>query len=71
MGCQLNRQKEYYDRRIRGKPYDEGDLVWLCSPVVHKDRGRKLHLPWTGPHKIVQQISEVITFNMFLVESTE
>ena len=42
-----------------GKPYDDGDLVWLCSPVVHKDIGRKLYLSWTGPYKIVGRISEV------------
>ena len=57
---QLDRQKEYYDRKIHGKPYDEGDLVWLCSPVVRKDRGRKLYLAWTRPYKIVRLISEVI-----------
>ena len=59
MGHQLDRQKELYNKKVHGKPYSEGDLVWLCSSVVRKDRGRKLHLPWTGPYKIIRRISEV------------
>ena len=27
-------QKECYDKRIHGKPFKEGDLVWLHSPIV-------------------------------------
>ena len=59
MGHQLQRQKEFYDRKVHGEPYSEGSLVWLCSPVVSKKAGRKLHLPWTGPYKVVRRISPV------------
>ena len=52
------RQKECYDKRIHGKPFKEGDLVWLHSPVVLRGQSKKLHHPWTGPFKIVEQISE-------------
>ena len=55
----LQRQKEFYDKKVHGEPYSEGSLVWLCSPVVNKNAGRKLHLPWTGPYKIVRRISPV------------
>ena len=51
-------QKECYDKRIHGKPFKEGDLVWLHSPVVLRGQSRKLHHSWTGPFKIVEQISE-------------
>ena len=53
--------KGVLQQKINGKPYSEGDLVWLCSPVVHKDRGRKLHLhvPWTRPYKMIGWILEV------------
>ena len=27
------RQKEFYDQRIHGNPFQQGDLVWLHSPV--------------------------------------
>ena len=59
MGHQLQRQKEFYDRRIHGEPYAKGSLVWLCSPVVSNRAGKKLHLPWTGPYKVVRRISPV------------
>ena len=52
------RQKECYDKRIHGKPFKESDLVWSHSPVVLRGQSKKLHHPWTGPFKIVEQISE-------------
>ena len=52
------RRKENYDRRIHGKPYQDGDLVWLHSSVVTPGQSRKLHHPWTGPYKVVERIAE-------------
>ena len=40
------RQKEIYDKRIHGKPYSEGDTVWLFNPVVEKGQSKKFHHPW-------------------------
>ena len=57
MGYKLDRQKEFYDRKVHGEPYSEGDLVWLCSPVVNRNVGKKLLLPWTGPYKVLRRIS--------------
>ncbi len=34
MGQSLDRQKQFYDRKVHGKPYQVGDLVWLHSPAV-------------------------------------
>ena len=51
-------QKECYDKHIHGKPFKEGDLVRLHSPVVLRGQSKKLHHPWTGQFKIVEQISE-------------
>ena len=39
---QHEKQKEYYNRKIHGKPYSDGDLVWLYSPAVAKGRSKKL-----------------------------
>ena len=56
---QHERQKEYYNRKIHGKPYSVGDLVWLYSPVVAKGRSKKLHHPWLGPYMIIKKLSDV------------
>lgn len=52
------RQKEFYDHKIHGKPYIAGDLVWLHSPVPKRESCRKLHHPWTGPFKVLKQLSD-------------
>ena len=46
-----NRQKEYYNQRIHGRPIQPGDLVWLLTTAVPVGHSRKLHCPWTlqGP----------------------
>ena len=51
-------QKEFYDQKIHGKPYTAGDLVWLHSPVPKRESCRKLHHPWTGPFKVLKQLSD-------------
>ena len=52
------RQKEFYDQKIHGESYKAGDLVWLHSPVPRRELCRKLHHPWTGPFKVVKQLSD-------------
>ena len=52
-------QKEFYDQRVHGEPYKEGDLVWLHSPVVPRGKSKKFHHPWTGPFKVIKCLSEV------------
>ena len=59
MGHQLDRQKELYDRKVHGKLFEAGDLVWLFSPVVPRGCPKKLHRPWTGPFKVVSRLSDV------------
>ena len=53
-----NRQKDYYDQRIHGRPIQPGDLVWLLSPAVPVGHSRKLHCPWTGPYEVLQKLSD-------------
>ena len=48
------RQKEHYDLKVHGKPFAQGDLVWLCNPAVPRGKSRKLYTPWTGPYKIIK-----------------
>ena len=59
MAVEHKRQKEFYDRRVHGQPYVDGDLVWLHSPVVPRGKFKKFHHPWTGPYKVIKQLSDV------------
>ena len=58
LGASHERRKEHYDKRIHGRPFAVGDLVWLHSTVIPPGQSRKLHHPWTGPYKIVEKISD-------------
>lgn len=60
MGCKLERQKELYNKKAHGEPYNPGDLVCLHNPAVPQGRSRKLHHPWTGPYRIVNRISDAV-----------
>jgi len=53
MGRQHMQQKEYYDKKVHGQPYQKGDFVWLHSPVVRRGQHRKFHNPWTGPYQVL------------------
>jgi len=54
VGLKQEHQKELYDWKQHGNPYQVGDLVWLYSSVVPRGSSQKLHLPWTGPYKVVK-----------------
>ncbi|KAL5516845.1 hypothetical protein EMCRGX_G002271 [Ephydatia muelleri] len=58
MGAKLQRQKEFYNKKIHGDPHKPGDFVLLFNPAVPKGGSRKFHSPWTGPFKIVERVSE-------------
>ena len=58
MEHKLDRQKSFYNRKLHGEPFKEGDLVWLHSPVIPQGQVKKFHSPWTGPYKVVRHISE-------------
>ena len=52
------RRQVQYDKRIHGKPFTEGNLVWLHSAVVPKGQSKKLHHHWTGPLRVVGCLSD-------------
>ena len=53
-------QKQFYDKKCHGKSLQPGDLVWLYSQVVPRGGSRKLHYPWTGPWRVIKQISDAV-----------
>lgn len=53
------RQAELYNKKVHGAPYEVGALVWLLNPHVPRGKSKKLHRWWTGPFKVVKQLSDV------------
>ena len=58
MQTEHHHQKELYDKRVHGRPFQPGDLVWLHNSHVPPGQSKKLHVPWSGPHKVVKRLSE-------------
>ena len=55
----LSRQKEFYNRKVHGNPFDKDNLVWLHSTVIPRGKSHKFHRPWTGPYRVVKRLSDV------------
>ena len=45
MNATFERQKQFYDQKVHGKPFQVGDLVWLHSSVVPTGQAKKFHHP--------------------------
>ena len=60
LGHKLCRQKDLYDRKVYGRPYECAELVWLHSPVVPRGQPKKLRHPWTGPFRVVRKLSDTV-----------
>ena len=52
------RQKLNYDRAIRARAYQPGELVWVFCRYVPQKGSPKLMRAWRSPHKIVQVFQE-------------
>ena len=59
MKTQQEKQKEIYDEKVHGPPFNKGDLVWLYTPVLHQGFSRKLNHPWSGPFRVIERIADV------------
>ena len=60
LGHKLCRQKDLYNRKAYGRPYECGESVWLYSPVVPRGQSKKLRHPWTGPFRMVWKLSDAV-----------
>eukprot|EP00731_Ephydatia_muelleri_P025679 Em0017g762a len=54
LGIEQRRHKQPYDRKVEGKPYKEGDSVWLYCPAVPQGHSKKLHACWKGPYTVAK-----------------
>ena len=58
MNATFERQKQFYDQKVHGKPFQVGDLVWLHSSVVPTGQAKKFHHPWSGPYEVTKRLSD-------------
>ena len=54
------RQKEIYNSKCHGKPFETNDLVWLYCPAVPRNKAKKFHHPWTGPWRVIKRLSDAV-----------
>jgi len=54
------RQKELYDKKIHGKPYDIGDTVFILNKQVPTGLARKLAPKTKGPFEVLRRISDQV-----------
>jgi hypothetical protein len=54
-------QKEYFDKNRSGKfqHFEEGELVMYFDPACRLREG-KLHRPWSGPHRVVEKVTDAL-----------
>ena len=52
------RQKDFYDEKVYGKPFEVGEMVWVHSPAVPRGRSRKLHHYWSGPFQVLECVGD-------------
>ena len=53
------RQKRYYDAKVRGVEFTAGELVLVYYPRTHKSRSKKWTSRYVGPCMIVRRINAV------------
>ena len=54
LGAEQHRHKQLHDRKVEGKPYKEGEMVWLYCPAVPRGLSKKLHVCWKEPYTITK-----------------
>ncbi|GLV33385.1 uncharacterized protein CBL_20131 [Carabus blaptoides fortunei] len=50
------RQKAYYDKKVKFINYAVGDTIWLHQSTPRIGESSKLHRPWTGPYRIIKDM---------------
>ena len=52
------RQKKAFDRKVKGKAFQVGDLVWVFCQVLPKGGTNKMLKGWRGPYRITEVYQE-------------
>ncbi|KAK0169463.1 hypothetical protein PV328_012013 [Microctonus aethiopoides] len=51
--------KERYDRMVNPQEFQPNDLVWLCKESNSNDRTNTLNIPFEGPFRVIEKVSDV------------
>ncbi|CAB4020355.1 Hypothetical predicted protein [Paramuricea clavata] len=54
------RQREFYNERKSGKPYEKEDRVGLYTPYTRTTKSKKLYQAWFGPYRVVKRLSDSV-----------
>ena len=55
LSTHILQHRKFYQQYV--KTFEKGDLVWLFTPVIHKDISDKLDTPWTGPWEVLERLA--------------
>ena len=55
----INRSEMQYNKNQKN-PILPDDLVWLYTPIVQPEKGKKFSTFWTGPWRVIKKISNVL-----------
>ena len=59
LGRAVERTRLQYTETDKNK-YQVGDLVWLCTPYIKREVGKKLNTVYTGPYRITEKVADVL-----------
>jgi hypothetical protein len=54
------RAKLYYDKLQKAVEYPIGSLVLVYTPILRRQKSKKLLIRWTGPHKVLTKLSDLV-----------
>lgn len=55
------KREYYYNRQVRFRPYQRGDLVWIDDPTTVR---QKLSPKWTGPYEVVSSDDKGLVYKL-------
>ena len=55
LSAHILKHRKFYQQYV--KTFEKGDLVYLFTPVLHKDISDKLDTPWTGPWEVLERLA--------------
>ena len=64
------KNKEIYDKGVKGSILTIGDRVWLYIPAVKPGRTRKLSSLWRGPYTIIDRVGD-LDYHIQLIGSSK
>lgn len=55
------KREYYFNRHVKFKPYQCGDLVWMDDPTTQR---KKLDPNWTGPYKVISSDDKGVIYKL-------